>query len=71
MIFALHRRWKRYMYTLNTLAELKDVCKNFIPVEKTIKSKLIERYGEKIVITTKKYKFDEYLLYKCAARFFE
>lgn len=36
-----------------TLAELKDVCKNFIPDEKTIKSKLIERYGEKIVITIK------------------
>ncbi|KMQ82542.1 hypothetical protein RF55_22593 [Lasius niger] len=36
-----------------TLAELKDVCKDFTPDEKTIKSKLIERYEEKIVITTK------------------
>lgn len=36
-----------------TLAELKDVCKDFTPDEKTIKNKLIERYGEKIVITTK------------------
>lgn len=34
------------------MAELKDVCKDFTP-DKKIKSKLIEIYGKKIVITTK------------------
>jgi len=36
-----------------TLTELKGVCKDFIPDDKTIKSKLLQRYGKRIIITTK------------------
>ncbi|KAL4706763.1 hypothetical protein ACJJTC_018144 [Scirpophaga incertulas] len=36
-----------------TLAELKDIMKDYVPDDKTIINKLIARYGNNIVITTK------------------
>lgn len=36
-----------------TLAELKDMMKDYVPDDKTIITKLIARYGNNIVITTK------------------
>lgn len=36
-----------------TLAELKDIMKDYVPDDKTIIKKLIARYGNNIVITTK------------------
>lgn len=36
-----------------TVFNLKGICKNFIPDEKTIKDKLLQKYGEKLIITTK------------------